>query len=62
MNFNTKRSLFSFSRAPGVAVKQWGLGWTVAEASRSAKKAHRDPQQKQVPGTYGLLVGFTPRS
>lgn len=60
MNFNTKHNLFSFS--PVAAVKQWGLGWTVAEASRSAAKVpHHDNQQKPAPGAYSLLVGFTQR-
>ncbi len=55
MKFNTKHNLFSFSRV--AAVKQWGLGWTVAEAARGTSRPPQCAiQQRPAPGTYGLLV------
>lgn len=59
MAYKTQHNLISFGRV-ATGVKQWAIGWTVAEAERAAARfSTRDTKQQSSPGVYALLAGVS---
>ena len=61
MIFKTLNSRLGAGQVP-TTVKQWPLGWTSREATRTVVRTTQgDKNQRPFPGVYGLLAGFRPR-